>query len=165
MRDLTKYPFEIRPLAQDEGGGYLISFPDFTECISDGETSEEAINNGMDALTETIAALEDMELPVPEPGSGGSYSGRFMPTTVKTRIVRIGHSQGIRIPKLIIEQLGLSEETEMEIFPDQLVVRSAHSARQGWEEQFKAMAEAGDDQLLDADALSLTEWDDVKWEW
>ncbi|MCP4168991.1 MAG: AbrB/MazE/SpoVT family DNA-binding domain-containing protein [Chloroflexi bacterium] len=88
-----------------------------------------------------------------------------MKTTVKTRIIRIGNSQGIRIPKPIIEQLGFSEEVEMEILPDQLVVRSAYTPRQGWDEQFKAMAELGDDQLHDAEVLSLTEWDEVGWEW
>ena len=69
MRDLTTYPFEVRSLTREEGGGYLISFPDFSECISDGETPEEAIRNGMDALAETIAALEDIGLPVPDPAS------------------------------------------------------------------------------------------------
>ncbi len=64
MRDLTLHPFEVRPLTNEEGGGYLISFLDFSECISDGEAPEEAIRNGLDALTETIAAPEDMGLPV-----------------------------------------------------------------------------------------------------
>lgn len=88
-----------------------------------------------------------------------------MQTTVKTRIVRIGNSQGIRIPKPILEQLGFGEEVELEIFPDQLVIRSAQTPRSGWDEQFKAMAEAGDDQLLDAEVYSLSEWDEVEWEW
>lgn len=88
-----------------------------------------------------------------------------MQTTVKTRIVRIGNSQGIRIPKPVIEQLGFSDEVELEIFPGQLVVRSAASPRFGWDEQFKAMAEAGDDQLLDAEVLTLTGWDESEWEW
>ncbi len=88
-----------------------------------------------------------------------------MQTTVKTRIVRIGNSQGIRIPKPIIEQLGFDEEVELEIFPDQLVIRSVHAPRFGWDQQFKAMAEAGDDQLLDEEVVSLTEWDEVEWEW
>jgi antitoxin HicB len=78
MKDLIQYPFEIRPLSEEEGGGFLISFLDFSECISDGETVEEAIQNGLDALQETIAALESMNLAVPEPGSGGSYSGKFI---------------------------------------------------------------------------------------
>lgn len=88
-----------------------------------------------------------------------------MQTTVKTRIVRIGNSQGIRIPKPIIEQLGFEEEVELEIFPDQLVIRSAHAPRSGWEQQFQRMAEAGDDRLLDEEAVSLTDWDEAAWEW
>jgi antitoxin MazE len=86
-------------------------------------------------------------------------------TTVKTRIVKIGNSQGIRIPKPVIEQLGFVEEVELEILPDQLVVRSSHLPRQNWEEQFKAMAAAGDDQLLDEDPISLSVWDEKEWVW
>ncbi len=71
MSNLNDYPFEIRPLTQEEGGGFLISYPDFSECISDGETVEEAISNGHDALAATIAALEAKGLPVPAPNSGG----------------------------------------------------------------------------------------------
>jgi antitoxin HicB len=40
MRNLDQYPFEVRALAPDEGGGFLITFPDFAECIADGETVE-----------------------------------------------------------------------------------------------------------------------------
>ncbi len=84
MRDLNQYPFEVRQLTKKEGGGFLISFPDFAECISDGETPEETIRNGMDALRETIATLEDMNFPVPEPGSKGSYSGKFIQRVPKS---------------------------------------------------------------------------------
>jgi len=88
-----------------------------------------------------------------------------MAATIKTRIVKIGNSQGIRIPKPIIEQLGLTEEVELEILPGQLVVRSAYAPRYGWEEAFKAMAEEGDDRLLDAEIQTATEWDEREWEW
>ena len=67
MAKLTDYPFEVRPLAEDDGGGYLVSFPDFAECISDGESIEEAVVNGRDALRATIAALKARKLPVPAP--------------------------------------------------------------------------------------------------
>lgn len=90
MKDISKYPFEIRPLSKEEGGGYMISFTDFSECISDGETIAEAIENGMDALQETIAALESLELPVPEPDSGGTHSGKFIqrvPKSIHSRLV------------------------------------------------------------------------------
>jgi antitoxin MazE len=88
-----------------------------------------------------------------------------MAMTVKTKIVKIGNSQGIRIPKPILEQLGLTEDVELEILSDQLIIRPAHPPRYGWEEQFEAMAEAGDDQLLDREFMSSTEWDEDEWEW
>jgi antitoxin MazE len=89
-------------------------------------------------------------------------------TTVKTRLIQIGNSQGIRIPKPVLEQLGLSEDIELEILPDQLIVRSATVPRAGWAKQFEAMAAYGDDELLDElaeDYLTLSEWDDEEWVW
>jgi antitoxin MazE len=88
-----------------------------------------------------------------------------MSTVVKTRIVRMGNSQGIRIPKLLIEQAGLGEEVQVEVESDHLVIRPLRKPRQGWDEQFRRMAENGDDTLLDADAPSLTRFDEEEWEW
>lgn len=116
MRNLTLYPFEVRPLTKEEGGGYLISFPDFSECISDGETPEEAIRNGMDALAEMIAALEDIGLPVPAPGSGGSYSGKFIqrvPKSLHARLAARARQEGVSMNALVTtflaESLGARE--------------------------------------------------------
>lgn len=67
MSKLTDYPFDVRPLSTEEGGGYLIAFPDLAECISDGESVDEAIVNGHDALKATIAALKSEKLPAPAP--------------------------------------------------------------------------------------------------
>ncbi len=44
------YSFEIKPLTAAEGGGFLITFPDLPGCMSDGETPEEAIENGKNAF-------------------------------------------------------------------------------------------------------------------
>jgi len=83
--------------------------------------------------------------------------------TVKTRIIKIGNSRGIRIPKLLIEQAGIGTEVEIAVEQDQLVVRSTSSPRHGWDAQFRAMAEHGDDRLLDTPVL--TEWDSSEWKW
>ena len=83
----------------------------------------------------------------------------------KTRIVKIGNSQGIRIPKVLLDQVALGEEVELEVQENQLVIRSARSVRSDWDEQFIRMAECGDDQLLDAKTASLTSWDKDEWEW
>ncbi|HZT40901.1 MAG TPA: AbrB/MazE/SpoVT family DNA-binding domain-containing protein [Chthonomonadaceae bacterium] len=84
---------------------------------------------------------------------------------VKTRLVKIGNSQGIRIPKWLLEQAGLTGEIEVEAQSGQLVIRPAQSARQGWDAQFQAMAQASDDRLLDGEPLALTEWEAGEWEW
>jgi antitoxin HicB len=116
MTQFIQYPFEIRPLSEEEGGGYLISFPDFSECISDGETPEEAIQNGFDALQETIYALESLNLPVPEPGSGGSYSGKFIqrvPKSIHARLAARAKQEGVSMNSLVnvmlAESLGRKE--------------------------------------------------------
>jgi antitoxin HicB len=116
MRELKDYPFEIRPLSEEDGGGFLISFPDFSECISDGETIEETIANGLDALQETIAALESMNLPVPTPGSLGSYSGKFIqrvPKSIHARLALRAKQEGVSMNTLVntilAESLGQRE--------------------------------------------------------
>lgn len=109
MRDPGQYPFEIHSLSDEDGGGYLISFPDFSECISDGETPEEAIRNGRDALEETIAALESLNLPVPEPGTGGSYSGKFVqrvPRSLHARLATRAKQEGVSMNSLVTSLLA-----------------------------------------------------------
>jgi len=88
-----------------------------------------------------------------------------MNNIVKTHVVKIGNSQGVRIPKLLLEQVGLSGEVEMEVAADHLVLRRARRPREGWEEHFKQMAEDGEDKLLDAESLPPTQWDQTEWEW
>ncbi len=105
MSKLVDYPFEVRPLSEDDGGGYLISFPDFAECISDGETVEEAIANGRDALKSTIAALKAKKLPVPAPNSGGVASGKFVarvPKTVHAQLATRARAEGVSLNALVL---------------------------------------------------------------
>ncbi len=59
------YPFEIRPLSQEEGGGYLITFPDLPGCMSDGDTPDDALENGKDAFQCWVAAAEMENAPIP----------------------------------------------------------------------------------------------------
>jgi len=37
--------------------------------------------------------------------------------------------------------------------------------REGWKDNFKEMAENGDDKLIDAELADQTEWDEQEWEW
>ena len=105
MAKINDYPFAVRPLSGEDGGGYLISFPDFAECISDGESVEEAIENGRDALKATIAALKARKLPVPAPNSGGVASGKFVarvPKTVHAQLATRAKAEGVSLNTLVL---------------------------------------------------------------
>ena len=84
-----------------------------------------------------------------------------MPT--KTRIIRIGNSRGIRVPKALLEQAQLLEEVELHAEPGRLLVSAARQPRTGWAAAAKAMHAAADDQLLDQP--TSTRFDDEEWQW
>ena len=90
-----------------------------------------------------------------------------MSVAIRTRIVRIGNSQGIRIPKLLLEQSGIQTDVEMEVQSDHLTIHRAPQLRVGWDEAFATMADHYDDVLLDGpiDGQSLTDWEQHEWEW
>ena len=82
---------------------------------------------------------------------------------VHTQIVKIGNSRGVRLPKLLIEQMGFSNEVEIVVQDRQLVLRAKTHSRQGWDEQFLSMAKHGDDKMFEEPVL--TQWDRSEWKW
>jgi antitoxin MazE len=84
---------------------------------------------------------------------------------MKARVVRIGNSRGIRIPKTVIEQCHLHGAVELEIQQGQLVIRSASKARAGWGHAFEQMHRRGDDQLVDRETAMTSTWDRDEWTW
>jgi antitoxin MazE len=86
-----------------------------------------------------------------------------MSKSIQTQIIKVDRSQGIRIPKSLLEQIGISEAVEIEVQGDRIVIRAATKPRAGWEEAFAKMAEQHDDVLLDD--ITPTEWEDREWQW
>jgi antitoxin MazE len=86
-----------------------------------------------------------------------------MKTPIRSKVVKIGNSRGIRIPRAILEQAGLTGDVEMKVEGNQLIIQASRLPRQGWEERFAAMAEQGDDRLLDE--ISPSSWDEEEWTW
>ena len=82
---------------------------------------------------------------------------------MKTRLIQIGNSRGIRLPKTLIDELGLEDEVELVLRDDELVIRSADSARTGWASAAAALAEDTPGDLLDAP--TSTRFDDEEWTW
>jgi antitoxin MazE len=85
---------------------------------------------------------------------------------MKTKLIRIGNSQGVRIPKPLIEESGITDEIEMILRDDEIVLRSAETTRKNWEASFEKMAEQDDDIILDQKEIQKqSEWDEVEWTW
>lgn len=82
---------------------------------------------------------------------------------MRARIIRIGNSRGVRIPKPLLEEAALGDEIELIVEDGTIVIRPAQSARYGWAAEFTKMRAAEDDLLLD-DATP-TSFDDDEWKW
>jgi antitoxin MazE len=83
--------------------------------------------------------------------------------TTRTRIIRIGNSRGIRVPKVLLDQAQLPDEVELRAEPGRLVVEGRRRPRAGWADAAKAMHERGDDRLLDEPVT--TRFDREQWHW
>jgi antitoxin MazE len=82
---------------------------------------------------------------------------------MKAQIIQIGNSQGIRIPKMMLEETRLSGEVELEAHPDGLLIRSLQKPRGTWDAEFLAIAETDDDQMLQEEAA--TRFEATEWKW
>ena len=83
---------------------------------------------------------------------------------IKAKIVRIGNSRGIRIPKTMLDQYNINDEVELEAGEDCLIIRSSDTAREGWETAFRKMHTEQDDNLVIDDSIT-NEFDEDEWEW
>ncbi len=106
---LGDYPFTVRPLATEEGGGYLIEFPDVPGCISDGETPEEAIANGRDALKSVLLTMKEFGDTIPQPGSLAAASGQWrqrVPKSLHSRLVTRAQQEGVSLNTLVTAMIA-----------------------------------------------------------
>ena len=83
---------------------------------------------------------------------------------MKTSLIAIGNSRGIRIPKPLIEQYGLQNEVELDVRDNAIIIRSINPSRLGWDEAFAQMNRLGDDTML-LDDSKASKWDAEEWEW
>ncbi len=126
-RVVPPWPFEayahiISPLSAEEGGGYLITFPDLPGCVSDGETEAEAVENGRDAFIAVVSALADMgrDIPAPSfspddatvPGASGKFVAR-VPKSIHAKLTTRAKVEGVSLNTLVLtliaEGLGRRE--------------------------------------------------------
>ncbi len=106
MAQRFEYPFTIRPLADEEGGGYLLEFPDLPGCMADGETPEEAIREGEDALQSWIETHRELGREVPSPPT---YSGNWrmrVPKSLHRRLAERAKADGVSLNTLAVSLLS-----------------------------------------------------------
>lgn len=109
-----EYPFEsyahiVSPPSAEDGGGYLITFPDLPGCMSDGETEAEAVANGRDAFASWISARVDAGKSVPapayQPDTVPMASGRFvtrLPKSIHAKLAERAKSEGVSLNALVL---------------------------------------------------------------
>ena len=106
---LRDYPFTIRPLSAEDGGGYLIEFPDVPGCMSDGETPEEAMVNGLDALKSALLTLKEFGDPIPNPSGFRASSGQWrqrVPKSLHSRLVARAQQEGVSLNTLVTAMIA-----------------------------------------------------------
>ncbi len=85
---------------------------------------------------------------------------------MKTKIIKIGNSRGIRLPKVILHQIGIENEVDLEVDRDRIILKPVRRHRSGWRDAFKQMTAQSDDRLLDGDdTISQNSWDNDEWIW
>jgi len=82
---------------------------------------------------------------------------------MKSRIVQIGNSRGIRLPKVLLEEAQLADEVELEAEPGRILIRNGSRPRAGWAAAARRMRERGADRLIDP--TTATRFDKKEWKW
>lgn len=73
---------------------------------------------------------------------------------MRLNIVAIGNSKGIRLSKSLLERYNLSDEVELVLEKDRIILKPVRGPRHGWDQAFKRMADRGDDALMIPDVFA-----------
>ncbi len=112
-RDIDNYQFTVRPLSKAEGGGYLVEYTEIPGCMSDGESIEEAIANGREALLDYLAVLKESGVKPPKPDAEPAQWRQRLPRTLYTKLTKQAESEGVSINSfvaaIIAEAIGAKQ--------------------------------------------------------
>jgi antitoxin HicB len=100
-RELDEYQFTVRPLSAQEGGGYLVEYPDIPGCMSDGETIAEAIANGREALRDCLEVFRESGRKPVKPGIEAAQWRQRLPRTLYAKLTRQAQREGVSINSLV----------------------------------------------------------------
>ena len=100
-RNLDQYRFTVRPLSKEEGGGYLAEYPDIPGCMSDGETIEEAVANGREALRDCLEVFRESGRKIPKPSIKAAQWRQRLPRTLYSKLTKQAENEGVSINSLV----------------------------------------------------------------
>lgn len=100
-RNLDQYQFTVRPLSREEGSGYLVEYPDIPGCMSDGETIEEAIANGREALLDCLEVFKESGRKIPKPTVEAAQWRQRLPRTLYSKLTKRAADEGVSINSLV----------------------------------------------------------------
>jgi len=115
-RKTEEYRITVRPLSKEEGSGYLVEYPEIPGCMSDGETVEEAIANGREALRDCLELFKESGRRVPQPGIEAAQWRQRLPRTLYLKLTKQAKNEGVSINSLvtaiIAEAIGARRRTK-----------------------------------------------------
>jgi antitoxin HicB len=100
-QNLDQYQFTVRPLSKEEGSGYLVEYQDIPGCMSDGETIEEAIQNGRKALRDCLEVFRESGRTIPKPGKDAAQWRQRLPRTLYSKLTKQAEDEGVSINSLV----------------------------------------------------------------
>ena len=115
MKRKINYPVEIRPLSDDDGGGFIAIVPDLPGCMSDGETMDEALHEVMDAIESWISVAKEFGDPIPVPDALATATANYLipgdlfakiPTKLYAKLSMKAKQDGISLDAFILNKLS-----------------------------------------------------------
>lgn len=105
-RGKGEYRITIRPLSKEEGGGYLVEYPEIPGLMSDGETIEEALANGREALRDCLDVFRESGRKIPRPGVEAAQWRQRLPRTLYMKLTERAKSEGVSINSLVTAMIA-----------------------------------------------------------
>jgi antitoxin HicB len=103
---IHSYPFTIRPLAEPDGGGFAIEYPDLPGCISDGESPEEALKHGADAVKAYLMDCVKHGDSFPTPAAASGQWRQRVPRSLHSRLVAKARQEGVSLNTLVTTMIA-----------------------------------------------------------
>ena len=105
-RLIQSFPFTIRPLPDEDGGGFAIEYPDLPGCIADGENPEEALRNGSNAVKAYLRSCVKHGDPIPQPSASSGQWRQRVPRSMHARLVSKAREEGVSLNTLVTAMIA-----------------------------------------------------------